>query len=136
MPPNTPACSALIDAALAAERDGTCIFHGVYSHAGHSYAARDGDGGGEEEVWGYLVDEVGGLMEVAREVKGKRAGAGAGGEGRGLVLSVGATPTATVVQKRGFLEGGGGGEGKVGEVERLVGGLREEGFVLEVHAGV
>jgi D-serine deaminase-like pyridoxal phosphate-dependent protein len=134
VPPHTPASTPLIDAALAAEEEGVCVLQGVYSHAGHSYAARGegggSDGKGQEEVWGYLVAEVGGLVEVAREIKGKRKGAGKGG----LVLSVGATPTATVVQERGFMDGEKGG--RVGEVERLVGELRGEGFVLEVHAGV
>jgi hypothetical protein len=51
-----------------------------------------------------------------------------------LVLSVGATPTATVVQQPGVV-GEEVGEG-TGEVGRLVRELKEEGFALEVHAGV
>lgn len=134
VPPRSPACAALVDAALEAERGGKCVLHGVYSHAGHSYAARDGG----DDVWGYLKGEVGGLVEVARVIKEKRKSGGDGDGAAGLVLSVGATPTATVVQQRGFMDGGDAERkgGKMAEVERLVGELRAEGFLLEVHAGV
>lgn len=145
VPPHSPACATLIDAVLAAEQQGTCILHGVYSHAGHSYAAREG----AEDVLGYLADEFRGLAAVARLIVGKRreqqeGRQGATAKGRDLVLSVGATPTATVVQQAGFMDGGsagggvgGGGKGgQMGVVEKLVEELRGEGFLLEVHAGV
>ncbi|EAQ93139.1 hypothetical protein CHGG_01374 [Chaetomium globosum CBS 148.51] len=129
VPPHTPACSALIAAALEAERRGVCSLLGIYSHAGHSYAAREG----VEDVLGYLADEFRGLAGVAREIVAVRGGAaGAGGEKKRLVLSVGATPTATVVQQEGVFSSSSGG----GEVGRLVGELKGEGFALEVHAGV
>jgi hypothetical protein len=137
VPPNSPACTALIAAVLDAEQQGHCTLHGLYSHAGHSYVAR----GGTADVARYLAAEVRGLVDVAREVvaarearRGQTGGQTEGGRERELVLSVGATPTAMVVQETGFLEGV--GEGAVGEVERLVRELRGEGFLLEVHAGV
>ncbi|KAK4151081.1 putative serine dehydratase domain-containing protein [Chaetomidium leptoderma] len=134
--PNTPACDALVDAALAAEQRGLCTLHGVYSHAGHSYAARQDGAQAEDDVWGYLAAEFRGLAEVARLIERKRGN----NKKKGLVLSVGATPTATVVQQRGFVvdgaleEGSGGGEEQ--EAGRLVRELMAEGFQVEVHAGV
>ncbi|KAH6650581.1 putative serine dehydratase domain-containing protein [Chaetomium tenue] len=130
VPPHTPACSALIAAALEAEGRGVCSLLGVYSHAGHSYAAREG----VQDVLGYLTDEFRGLAGVAREIV-----AGAGGEKKkkGLVLSVGATPTATVVQQEGvFSSEASSSSSGGGEVGRLVEELKGEGFALEVHAGV
>ncbi|KAK4128641.1 hypothetical protein N657DRAFT_660259 [Parathielavia appendiculata] len=125
--PNTPACTTLIAAVLTAEEQGLCTLHGVYSHAGHSYAARGGTG----EVAGYLAGEVRGLVDVAREVVAARKRESA------LVLSVGATPTALVVQAPEFLDGAAREKGgAVGEVEGLVRELSGEGFLLEVHAGV
>ena len=130
MPPHTPACTALIAAALEAEGKGACVLAGLYSHAGHSYGAREG----VEDVLGYLAAEFRGLAGVAREVVAARGeGSAAAGERKGLVLSVGATPTATVVQQEGVLASAGAGGGEVG---RLVEELKGEGFVLEVHAGV
>ncbi|KAK3300534.1 putative serine dehydratase domain-containing protein [Chaetomium fimeti] len=122
VPPGTPACTELVAAALDAERRGVCYLLGIYSHAGHSYAAR----AGVEDVLGYLAAEFRGLAGVAREI------VSGGGDGRELVLSVGATPTATVVQQPGVFASSSGG----GEVERLVRELKREGFKLEVHAGV
>ncbi|KAL2127785.1 hypothetical protein VTI74DRAFT_10170 [Chaetomium olivicolor] len=118
--PSSPACEALVDAILAAEGRGECVLHGVYSHAGHSYGARGGVG----DVVRYLEGEFEGLADVARVIAGKSAR-----HKEGLVLSVGATPTATVVQGQGVLEE----EGRVGGLMRR---LKEEGFRLEVHAGV
>ncbi|KAK4097939.1 hypothetical protein N658DRAFT_488830 [Parathielavia hyrcaniae] len=129
VPPNTPACTSLIAAVLDAEARGVCVLHGLYAHAGHSYAARGGVG----DVAGYLAGEVRGLVDVAREVVAAGGGRKAGRAP--LVLSLGATPTAMMVQEPGFLEGEKGG-GAVGEVEGLVRELKGEGLLLEVHAGV
>jgi hypothetical protein len=83
------------------------------------------------DVLGYLADEFRGLAGVAREIVAARArGEGGAGEKKGLVLSVGATPTATVVQQEGVFSAAGG------EVGRLVEELKGEEFTLEVHAGV
>ncbi|KAL2259867.1 hypothetical protein VTK26DRAFT_6307 [Humicola hyalothermophila] len=137
-------CTSLIDAALSASRAGKCVLHGLYSHAGHSYGAR----GGWDDVAGYLAEEFRGLRAVGRLVKDRRMrmmGGGGGGDGGdeketgkgGLVLSVGATPTALVMQREGFGKGGGGnGGGMMGDLEGLIRGLKEEGYQLEVHAGV
>lgn len=129
--PGTAACAALVDAALAAERAGACVLQGLYSHAGHSYGAR----GGPAEALAHLAGEFAGLARVARTVRERRRSDDEGGDGHGdgehsrppLVLSVGATPTATAVQQQG---------GVSAEVERWLVELKEEGYALEVHAGV
>ncbi|KAL2199380.1 putative serine dehydratase domain-containing protein [Corynascus similis CBS 632.67] len=149
VPPNTPACSALIAAALDAEEKGLCTLHGLYSHAGHSYGVRGRPGGpggaaADNDAWAYLAAEFRGLAVVATEVVAGRRNKSEG-ESKPLVLSVGATPTATVVQQPAFLslsgeegpDGGGkpGSEG-MGLVEKFVRELKGKGFALEVHAGV
>ncbi|KAL2271232.1 hypothetical protein VTJ83DRAFT_603 [Remersonia thermophila] len=127
--PGTPAYTALLQALLQAESRGTCVFHGLYSHAGHSYATRDGPA----DAVKYLAAEVRGLAAAAREVRSAAAAAGGGRETE-LVLSVGATPTAMLVQLPAQGEGEDGGV--MDEVDRLVEELKREGFVVEVHAGV
>ncbi|KAK0631963.1 putative serine dehydratase domain-containing protein [Immersiella caudata] len=123
--PTSPACLSLIDAALEAERSGSVILHGVYCHAGHSYSARK-----DWEGMEYLAAEFAGLAGPAEYIRKQRPG-------RDVVLSVGATPSATSVQNLVFLEDGKGEEdGSASEVRRLWGVLRDGGFKLEVHAGV
>ncbi|KAI1455825.1 putative serine dehydratase domain-containing protein [Annulohypoxylon moriforme] len=98
--PGTPSCSALIDALLASETEGTSSLLGVYSHAGHSYASRK-----DWEAMNYLSQEFEGLRLVAEQVKEKRV------PGRDpLVLSVGATPTATTIQHPDLVETGTNGD--------------------------
>lgn len=135
--PGTPACSDLISAALDTEARGLCRLHGLYSHAGHSYGARHGPA----DVLTYLATEFRGLASVVADNATIRGRYREGEEK--LVLSVGATPTATVVQQLGLLTGsegaaggGGGVEDKMGEVEQLVADLKGQGYALEVHAGV
>ncbi|KAK0657364.1 putative serine dehydratase domain-containing protein [Cercophora newfieldiana] len=123
--PGSPACSALIDAILQAEAAGTCVFHGIYCHAGHSYGARH-----DWEAMHYLAAEFAGLHGVAGEIRRKSPG-------HELVLSVGATPTATSIQHPTFLsESKETGDEATREVERLFNELKGDGFKLEVHAGV
>ncbi|KAK1757362.1 D-serine dehydratase [Echria macrotheca] len=127
--PSSPACAELIDAALAAETSGDAILHGIYCHAGHSYALR--------ETWSamdYLADEFGGLAGVAKLIRSKSPG-------HDLVLSVGATPTATAIQHPLFSSSGGKDGGTdapatATTVQNQLAELKAEGFQLEVHAGV
>ncbi|KAK3362618.1 putative serine dehydratase domain-containing protein [Lasiosphaeria hispida] len=121
------ACAELIDAVLDAERAGTCVLHGVYCHAGQSYGARE-----DWEAMQLLAAEFAELQGVAKLVREKSPG-------HELVLSVGATPTATTIQHPVFLGAAKGGEedsALTSEVEAIFGELREAGFGLEVHAGV
>ncbi|KAI1091834.1 putative serine dehydratase domain-containing protein [Rostrohypoxylon terebratum] len=140
--PDTPSCSALIDALLASETEGHSVLLGVYSHAGHSYASRK-----DWEAMNYLSQEFEGLRKVAEQVKAQRA------PGRDpLVLSVGATPTATTIQHPDLAEtaapatnGVTNGNTKQADVltpvptthlKTLLKTLKSSHFALEVHAGV
>lgn len=124
--PASPACAELIAATLAAERAGDVVFHGLYCHAGHSYGARRK----WTDALGFLGDELRTLLGVARMT---------GREG-GLVLSVGATPSASGVQHPGLLseagQGGGEEEEEVAVVRALLEEVKKEGWIGEVHAGV
>ncbi|KAI1444059.1 putative serine dehydratase domain-containing protein [Annulohypoxylon stygium] len=148
--PSTPSCSALISALLASETEGNSVLLGVYSHAGHSYASRK-----DWEAMNYLSQEFEGLRKVAEQVKAQRA------PGRDpLVLSVGATPTATTIQHPDLVETNGttngdaaaaavtNGNGTNGHqadiltpvptthLKTLLKTLKSSNFALEVHAGV
>ncbi|KAL2157036.1 hypothetical protein VTH06DRAFT_7943, partial [Thermothelomyces fergusii] len=111
---------------------GLCVLHGLYSHAGHSYGAR----GGPADALAHLAAEFRGLARVAADVAAAAAARGRGRSATELVLSVGATPTATVVQQLGRLPGSEGAGDEVREVERCVADLKAQGYALEVHAGV
>lgn len=134
--PGTPTYHAVLAALLAAERAGHCVLHGLYAHAGQSYYTRR-----DWAALAYLTAEYEALGAVARDVR-------ALSPGHPLVLSVGATPTATALQHPGIGCGGptdkdeGAGEDKEEEkqVKTLAGLLaelkKEQGLALEVHAGV
>ncbi|KAF2679118.1 hypothetical protein K458DRAFT_315082 [Lentithecium fluviatile CBS 122367] len=91
-------------------------FKGFYSHYGHSYG-----GSSEDDAATGLIAELRGLEEataaVPKEFRGK------------LVLTVGATPTATAAQN--MLSH----SSKAGEFEELLGKLKEK-HTIELHAGV
>lgn len=95
--PGTSTCTSLITALLASEAAGASELLGVYSHAGHSYATRE-----DWEAMGILGAEFEGLKEVAEEVQREQKKAHVQNPShtthRPLVLSVGATPTATTIQ--------------------------------------
>ncbi|KAK3987761.1 D-serine dehydratase [Cladorrhinum sp. PSN332] len=125
--PNTSRCSELIEATLAAEKAGTCILHGLYIHAGYSY--------GHREDWAALktlADEFTTLAAVAKEVKSRAS------PGHPLVLSVGATPTATTIQHPHFLsQNSPAVDPTAKELQELfVKWKTEDRYQLEVHAGV
>lgn len=122
--PASPACSDLLDAVLAAERAGDCFLHGLYIHAGHSYGTRQ-----NWDAMHFLAAEFVGLSGVAAMVRTKSPG-------HPLVLSVGATPTATTIQHPDLLRGGGASDPATQELERLFVDLKGAGFALEIHAGV
>ncbi|KAK3694551.1 putative serine dehydratase domain-containing protein [Podospora appendiculata] len=126
---DSPACARLIDAVLAAEQEaGTCLLYGVYCHAGQSYGARE-----DWAAMHALAAEFAELSKVAALVRAKSPG-------HPLVLSVGATPTATTIQHPTL---GATAEtaatssaAPTHEIERLFAELKRDGFTLEVHAGV
>ncbi|KUI58692.1 hypothetical protein VP1G_05988 [Cytospora mali] len=128
--PGTPAYQALLDAVLASEAEGSCVLHGLYAHAGQSYYTR--------KDWAallYLTEEFSVLHRVSKDVRGISPG-------HALVLSVGATPTATALQHPDFVgvpEGPDTGDearARVVGLSSLIGTLKKDGLELEVHAGV
>ncbi|KAI0468495.1 putative serine dehydratase domain-containing protein [Xylaria cf. heliscus] len=135
--PGSPACAALVRELLLAETVGSCVFWGLYSHAGHSYASRR-----DWEAMGILGAEFAALHAVALAVRGDRPE-------HPLVLSVGATPTVTTLHHpdfahangdgeggRGAGEGAGAGEAATAQIKDLMARMRADGLTLEVHAGV
>jgi len=124
--PGSTSCTQLINAVLEAEKAGACILHGVYCHAGHSYTARQ-----DWEAMHYLAAEFAGLHGVADYIRQKSPG-------HALVLSVGATPTATSIQHPTFLGAAASvaDDAPTQEIERLFVELKAARFALEVHAGV
>ncbi|KAI1082043.1 putative serine dehydratase domain-containing protein [Whalleya microplaca] len=132
--PATPECNALISALLLSETVGSSILLGLYTHAGHSYASRR-----DWEAMGILSAEFSALQQVATIVRRERPS-------HPLVLSVGATPTATTIQHPDLssspLPKSPAPEADLlscvptAELSGLIAALRSSGFTLEVHAGV
>ncbi|KAK3955992.1 putative serine dehydratase domain-containing protein [Pseudoneurospora amorphoporcata] len=130
---DSPEYPALIDALLAAEQEGWLVLHGVYTHAGQSYGARRlGD------AMYALFNEFLHAHTAARKIREKSPGHAS------LVLSVGATPTATTIQSPWFMEEcdvpRGNPRGSMRPFEEELterwGDWQKEGYILEVHAGV
>lgn len=85
---------ALVDTLLNhVEPAGWGLLHGFYSHAGHSYG-----GNSEIAAMEVLVQEIEGLQDAAKFVKGRAASIPGSETNRVYILSVGATPTATSIQ--------------------------------------
>ncbi|KAI1159844.1 putative serine dehydratase domain-containing protein [Nemania serpens] len=134
--PSSPACAALVRELLLSETVGASIFWGLYSHAGHSYASRR-----DWEAMGVLGDEFAALHDVARAVRRDRPE-------QPLVLSVGATPTATTLHHPDFgvdTDADLDGDVDVDDapaapgpalIKDLMARMRAERLMLEVHAGV
>ncbi|KAK4193279.1 D-serine dehydratase [Podospora australis] len=127
--PSSPQFSTLITAILALENKDPkpCIFHGLYIHAGHSYYTRE-----SWQAMQLLAEEFKILVSVADSVREHSPG-------HPLVLSVGATPTATTIQHPDFAS-----ESKSNQNHTLAKELddlfikwkKEDRYGLEVHAGV
>ncbi|KAI0096645.1 putative serine dehydratase domain-containing protein [Nemania sp. FL0031] len=148
VPPHTPACAALVQELLLSETVGSCIFWGLYSHAGHSYASRK-----DWEAMGILGAEFAALHDVALAVRKDRPE-------HPLVLSAGATPTVTTLHHPDFANANRSSNGnhahaaaddvtmttvpeeeeegaaKTGLIKALIARMRADGLTLEVHAGV
>ncbi|KAF2129736.1 hypothetical protein P153DRAFT_366238 [Dothidotthia symphoricarpi CBS 119687] len=111
---SSPRLPALVETIV--ERVGA-EFRGFYSHFGHSYAGNSEDNAAEG-----LIEELVGLEAACRVVPASYTGK--------LVLSVGATPTATAAQN--MLSSG---SPRVKEFQEVLGRLKEK-HVVELHAGV
>lgn len=121
---NTPTYTALLRAALDAHTAGHCILHGLYAHAGQSYYTRE-----DWAALAYLTTEFTILAEAARDIRAMSP--------IPLVLSVGATPTATALQHPDIsLDSTSTPKGQVATLSTLLKQLKDEDLSLEVHAGV
>ncbi|KAK4177726.1 putative serine dehydratase domain-containing protein [Triangularia setosa] len=116
----------LIDAVLSAEKENKCVLHGVYIHAGHSYGTRT-----DWAALGYLSEEFQTNLDFAEAIR-KRS------PGHKLVLSVGATPTATTIQHPDIVSSEANGDSSVKRLKEFITKWTEgeKGYKLEVHAGV
>lgn len=121
--PDSPDCEALISAILESERHGHCDLHGLYSHASHSY-----NGQNSPDAIAALAQEFEGLYRVAAGRLSGRA--------KPLMLSVGATPTATAIQNPGLDSATAQDNEETRKLREMMAAMRREGFALEVHAGV
>ena len=125
--PSTAECETLIDGIIAAADAGSCLFHGIYAHAGHSYQARE-----DWKALDYLAAEFKALEAVSSAIRKRRPS-------DPLVLSVGATPTATSLQHPSLDGKAGPGAGEAtgpALVNEYISSLKDAGFELEIHAGV
>ncbi|KKA28701.1 hypothetical protein TD95_003787 [Thielaviopsis punctulata] len=114
--------TSLIKGLLALDVAGTAVFHGLYIHAGHSYDTRK-----DWDALDYLMGEFESLAEGAAMVTAEKPGAK-------LVLSVGATPTATSLQHPDINTEASTGVAR--RVSEKMSALKDQGFILEAHAGV
>lgn len=118
---SSPRFKPLVDAILAKDRsingEGGVVLRGFYSHFGHSYA-----GNSEDDAASGLIDELVGLEEAARTVPESVR--------KGLVLSIGATPTATAAQN--MLSSS---SPRVEEFHAVLTRMKQQ-FAVELHAGV
>ncbi|KAK4194863.1 putative serine dehydratase domain-containing protein [Triangularia verruculosa] len=117
----------LIDAVLAAEKENKCVLHGVYIHAGHSYGTRT-----DWAALGYLTEEFRICLDFAEAIR-KRS------PGHKLVMSVGATPTATAIQHPDIVSSSErNGDGSVKKLREFITkwATGDNAYQLEVHAGV
>jgi D-serine deaminase-like pyridoxal phosphate-dependent protein len=99
------------------ENGSKCFFQGFYSHFGHSYA-----GSSEDDAANGLIEELVGLEDATKAVPASFDGK--------LVLSVGATPTATAAQNMLSTS-----SPRVREFQTVLSRLQKK-HLVELHAGV
>lgn len=112
-----PLVAAVLAKDSAKGGDGATVLKGFYSHFGHSYA-----GSSEDDAAAGLIDELLGLEQATRAVPESTR--------KGLVLSIGATPTATAAQN--MLSSS---SPRVNEFQTILSRLKEL-YAVELHAGV
>jgi D-serine deaminase-like pyridoxal phosphate-dependent protein len=116
---SSPAFPSLVKAVVekSQETESRCFLQGFYSHFGHSYA-----GSSEDDAANGLIEELVGLEAAIKAVPESFDGK--------LVLSVGATPTATAAQN--MLSSS---SPKVEKFQDVLRRLQKD-HVVELHAGV
>ena len=131
LPPEPVVLDPLLDAIFAAEAEELCHLEGLYSHAGNSYS-----GSAPKNALEFLEAEIGNSLKAVDIVKQHP---GYAESPRNLVLTVGATPTATVVtylspSSHSLPEDD---RPELSVVHGLMNGLLEiPNLYLELHAGV
>jgi D-serine deaminase-like pyridoxal phosphate-dependent protein len=123
--PETTACTDLIASVSSLAKLNECVFHGLYSHAGHSYSSNS-----QTVALDYLRQELESLLVTVGAVHltfdNKTP----------LVLSVGATPTTTSIRNL-FVDATSEEESReVSALKATIGAIRELGHEIELHAGV
>ncbi|KAL3425338.1 hypothetical protein PVAG01_02129 [Phlyctema vagabunda] len=124
--PQSAVAADLISKLLALDTEGSCVLHGLYSHAGQSYSSSD-----RSQALDFLRQEFEALLVTAEMVHSTSAR-------KALVLSVGATPTTTSIRNL-LIES----EARPAEESKAISALkgtleaiRAIGCSLEIHAGV
>jgi D-serine ammonia-lyase len=95
LPPFSPEFEKMVDATLTAQSQSLCSLKGFYSHASHSYASKSSD-----DAMMHLVSELSGVAEAAKVVRARPLAwvLKERTPETPLLLSVGATPSATSAQ--------------------------------------
>ncbi|GAM83194.1 hypothetical protein ANO11243_011800 [Dothideomycetidae sp. 11243] len=114
-----PTSDILPRIASAVADDGLVSIAGVYAHMGHSYSSSS-----PAEALNFLKDELSEAMAGAEKLLSYLPESAS----KGMIISIGATPTATATQT--LLASNEGGE-----IKKLITSAKER-FQLEVHAGV
>jgi D-serine deaminase-like pyridoxal phosphate-dependent protein len=123
--PETTPCTELIASVFSLAKRNECVFHGLYSHAGHSYSSNS-----QTVALDYLRQELESLLVTVGTVHLTFANQ------TPLVLSVGATPTTTSIRNL-FIEVTSEEEAReVSALKATIGAIRELGHEIELHAGV
>ena len=132
LPPGSEVFSALVAATIEAMQSGKCALQGLYSHASQSYSETE-----PERAMDILSDELRGCQVASAEVQKQFAAKSpsAGGD-HPLVLSVGATPTATAARNL-VANVTASRSASAQQLRGLIQGLQaEQRHTIELHAGV
>ncbi|QSZ29585.1 hypothetical protein DSL72_004101 [Monilinia vaccinii-corymbosi] len=123
--PNTEVCSQLISSVMSLASRDECIFHGLYSHAGHSYSSSS-----QILALDYLRQELEALLVTCGEVHSVAA------TKLPLVLSVGATPTSSAIRNLLLPSTSSEASNEIAALKATMEAIRDVGCEIEIHAGV
>ncbi|KAG4034902.1 hypothetical protein MFRU_002g02510 [Monilinia fructicola] len=123
--PGTDTCSQLISSVISLASRSVCIFHGLYSHAGHSYSSNS-----QTAALDYLRQEFEALLVTSEEVHSAAASK------LPLVLSVGATPTSSAIRNLLLPTTSVESTNEIAALKATIGAIRDAGCEIEIHAGV
>ena len=128
IPPTEQDLSDLVTKTVDAENRGLCKIHGVYSHSGHSYAAKS-----PEEGMSYLLEEIQRLSSGALIVKNLLAEEK--DEPRRMILSVGATPSSSSALNLLGPSTSHNGSPTAQQLRQTLSSVLAQGLSVELHAG-